>query len=273
MTHHSPRNPTEKHQSKPCHSCRWFESVSGHSLVKEGVVAPNAPSAQTWVVGEPYIYEHDRPDMMMVVVCTSIIGTARYLFIKDNRRWAHELQLYKHSIPLTTYGIHLSLSEDGTVLISNKVSESKALYRDGEPQKWQAADSQRFSITSPRPKKLRFDPKVLPKLLKWIKRPVKLEPWGFKLWQHLHQNHGLILCESELQEIVRLACALGEDEKPWIPWAGGDCPVTQTAIVEIKLRNGYADIDVAARYFWGWSTSALAGDIVAYRVLKQERRA
>lgn len=31
------------------------------------------------------------------------------------------------------------------------------------------------------------------------------EPWGFALWQHLHQEHGLTLVESELQEIVRLA--------------------------------------------------------------------
>lgn len=30
-------------------------------------------------------------------------------------------------------------------------------------------------------------------------------PWGFELWQHLHQEHGLILTESEMQEIVRLA--------------------------------------------------------------------
>lgn len=31
------------------------------------------------------------------------------------------------------------------------------------------------------------------------------EPWGFALWQNLHQEHGLTLVESELQEIVRLA--------------------------------------------------------------------
>ncbi len=30
-------------------------------------------------------------------------------------------------------------------------------------------------------------------------------PWGFELWQHLHQEHGLTLTESEIQEIVRLA--------------------------------------------------------------------
>ncbi len=33
-------------------------------------------------------------------------------------------------------------------------------------------------------------------------------PWGFDLWEHLHREHGLILTESELQEIVRLARAI-----------------------------------------------------------------
>lgn len=32
-----------------------------------------------------------------------------------------------------------------------------------------------------------------------------ITPWGFELWQHLHQEHGLTLTESEMQEIVRLA--------------------------------------------------------------------
>ena len=37
--------------------------------------------------------------------------------------------------------------------------------------------------------------------------------WGFKLWQHLNQEHGLILTESEMQEIVRLAEPLTDAAK------------------------------------------------------------
>jgi len=36
------------------------------------------------------------------------------------------------------------------------------------------------------------------------------KPWGFELWQHLHQEHGLILTESEMQDIVRLVEPLTE---------------------------------------------------------------
>jgi len=48
--------------------------------------------------------------------------------------------------------------------------------------------------------------------------PATPEPWGFALWQHLHQEHGLTLVESELQEIVRLARPLivVSDDKTWI---------------------------------------------------------
>ncbi len=37
------------------------------------------------------------------------------------------------------------------------------------------------------------------------------KPWGFDLWRHLHDEHHLILVESELQEIVRLAGPLVVD--------------------------------------------------------------
>jgi hypothetical protein len=34
------------------------------------------------------------------------------------------------------------------------------------------------------------------------------KPWGYELWRHLHDEHGLTLLEGELQEIVMLANAL-----------------------------------------------------------------
>jgi hypothetical protein len=30
-------------------------------------------------------------------------------------------------------------------------------------------------------------------------------PWGYPLWSHLHNEHGLTLIESELAEIIRIA--------------------------------------------------------------------
>ena len=38
--------------------------------------------------------------------------------------------------------------------------------------------------------------------------PKQPTPWGFDLWEHIYQEHGVILMESELQEIVRLARAI-----------------------------------------------------------------
>jgi len=34
------------------------------------------------------------------------------------------------------------------------------------------------------------------------------EPWGHKLWKHLHEEHGLTLVESEMHQIVALAIPL-----------------------------------------------------------------
>ena len=56
------------------------------------------------------------------------------------------------------------------------------------------------------------------------------EPWGFALWQHLHQEHGLTLVESELQEIVRLARPLivVDEDKTWIRNAFPDLQKDET---------------------------------------------
>lgn len=37
------------------------------------------------------------------------------------------------------------------------------------------------------------------------------EPWGHDLWKHLHDEHGLMLLESELQQIVRKSVPLVSD--------------------------------------------------------------
>ena len=72
--------------------------------------------------------------------------------------------------------------------------------------------------------------------------------------------NGLTRAETE----ASLSCA-GLTVKPMIGWGGGDCPVSSTATVEIRFRDGDTDIDLAKSYDWSWCDSV--ADIVAYRVL------
>lgn len=41
------------------------------------------------------------------------------------------------------------------------------------------------------------------------------EPWGFRLWQHLHHEHGLTLLESQIADIVRLAREIDTEPDPF----------------------------------------------------------
>lgn len=45
-------------------------------------------------------------------------------------------------------------------------------------------------------------------------------PWGYDLWAHLHEEHGLTLTESELHDIVRKAAPLVKDLSSL--YAGGE---------------------------------------------------
>lgn len=56
------------------------------------------------------------------------------------------------------------------------------------------------------------------------------------------------------------------DEKEWIEWKGGDCPVDDEQRVEVKLRNGSLREEHAHYFIWDhWESS---GDIIAYRIIK-----
>lgn len=58
----------------------------------------------------------------------------------------------------------------------------------------------------------------------------------------------------------------------WIPWAGGECPVAHSTIVDVRLRNQGEGRAVASNWRWYHETrgnSILEGaDIIAYRVVK-----
>ncbi|MCR4297229.1 MAG: hypothetical protein NUV75_00540 [Gallionella sp.] len=57
----------------------------------------------------------------------------------------------------------------------------------------------------------------------------------------------------------------GED---WIPWAGGECPVHQDALVDLELRSGDFKRSIRAK-IWYWYHAGERCDIIAYRVVKQ----
>lgn len=67
--------------------------------------------------------------------------------------------------------------------------------------------------------------------------------------------------------IVAEATSGGE----WIEWGGGDCPVAEDTVVEIKLRNGLSNDGSVVGFEWRHGFGAFGyetdDDIIAYRVV------
>jgi len=57
----------------------------------------------------------------------------------------------------------------------------------------------------------------------------------------------------------------------WIPWEGGDCPVDDNTTVVVKLRSGNEKIRIACFFVWKWDSVLPHDDIVAYRVVKENK--
>ena len=59
----------------------------------------------------------------------------------------------------------------------------------------------------------------------------------------------------------------------WIPWSGGECPVSPAMLVEVKLRSGQAWLNKNAEEgsFWGWrhGPKKSPDDIIAYHIAKE----
>jgi hypothetical protein len=53
----------------------------------------------------------------------------------------------------------------------------------------------------------------------------------------------------------------------WIEWDGGECPVSDGAVVQVELRGGDRMTGAFADEFWRKDNSP--GDIVAYRVVSE----
>lgn len=55
----------------------------------------------------------------------------------------------------------------------------------------------------------------------------------------------------------------------WIEWLGGECPIPDGQLVEIRFRNGDALV-VAMAGAWQWWHSGKKYDVVAYREVEVE---
>ena len=78
-----------------------------------------------------------------------------------------------------------------------------------------------------------------------------------------------------ISAIAKAEAALAEpqaDADGWIPWDGGECPVSPTMLVEVKLRSGQAWLNKKAEEgsFWEWyhGPKKSPDDIIAYRPIK-----
>ena len=58
---------------------------------------------------------------------------------------------------------------------------------------------------------------------------------------------------------------------PWIKWAGGECPVPQNTLVEVKLRCGIIKQAAPAKsYRWRHDGDGVGVDIVEYRIVIEQ---
>ena len=55
----------------------------------------------------------------------------------------------------------------------------------------------------------------------------------------------------------------------WIPWVGGECPLTDNVRVDLKWSNGDNDSSTFATY-WRWEHLVGFPNIAAYRVVSEE---
>lgn len=77
--------------------------------------------------------------------------------------------------------------------------------------------------------------------------------------------------DSIVSAIKRLADQVGSEtaeERPWIPWRGGACPVIGFAKIEVKCRNG--DIETSEARGFIWSHDQGPHDIIAFRLAAQD---
>lgn len=68
----------------------------------------------------------------------------------------------------------------------------------------------------------------------------------------------------------------------WIPWAGGECPVANGTLVDVRYRSGRENYELPANEiddrfsndasYCFWHHDGMGNDIVAYRVVKEAQQ-
>jgi hypothetical protein len=96
--------------------------------------------------------------------------------------------------------------------------------------------------------------------------------------EYFNQAAGQGYCETwDLDEdhhagIVAYRLSRGWDHGGWIPWSGGQRPVSEDTLVHARY-SGSSDLFepeliCAGALRWGWDHGGIGGDIVAYRVVE-----
>lgn len=70
-------------------------------------------------------------------------------------------------------------------------------------------------------------------------------------------------------------------KRPWIKWEGGECPVPEGTLIDVKYRDGHKQKGCPAgltpakfeRHALFWGHSGIAADIIAYRLAKPKKTA
>jgi len=92
------------------------------------------------------------------------------------------------------------------------------------------------------------------------------------------QNGGWVRYEDHLKEISKIRQQfIATEADGWIAWGGGDCPVREGAIVDIRLRSGqFRSLVSADSFIWTHGyyhhLPKTDADIIAYRVIENDGR-
>ncbi len=82
-----------------------------------------------------------------------------------------------------------------------------------------------------------------------------------------HYIELLIELETEKQSVDAME-KTAESYDGWIEWKGGECPVHEGCVVQVKLRDGYLSSTTFEACEYSWSHNDDSSDIIAYRVVK-----
>lgn len=99
-----------------------------------------------------------------------------------------------------------------------------------------------------------------------------------RIWERLEQTVGLAIESERHLQAYRIALPILEQQERgeggWIEWGGGDQPVSDYAVVEVKFRNGSVEKgEFAECYEWNHGYRDLSTtevDIIAYRIIPEQ---